>query len=393
MVIEKELTWRQKLQRYIKRHKKRATFHTAIAAAVTFVFLITANTLDRAHAVEVKDDPESRLTITMVGDMMFGRNIEEVVVPNIGYERLFEHVRPYFEHSDYVTGNFDNPIVYRDGYPKADKFIHVKSRPEVAKALKNVGFDSVNLANNHVKDYGKQGLMDTLKALDEQDIDTVGAGRDLKSATKVSYRTVNGVKIAVVGFSDVIPRDFTARKNRAGIAPADPDIFFPLVAKAKSNADLVLVHIHWGLEYDSGYHPRQQDIAHALVDAGADIVIGHHPHVLEPVEVYKNGVIFYSLGNFVFDQGWSRTRESVLVQYKLLKNGQARVEIHPVMIREGQPRPVGGWAEIYRREKIFSQITEEMMYSDEWNRTWKREGDSIVRVVDHSRVLNGVKRQ
>jgi poly-gamma-glutamate synthesis protein (capsule biosynthesis protein) len=136
------------------------------------------------------------------------------------------------------------------------------------------------------------------------------------------------------------------------------------------------------LEYDSGYHPRQQGLARALVDAGADVVVGHHPHVLEPVEVYKQGVILYSLGNFVFDQGWSRTRESVLVQYKLLQGGKkAKLELHPMVIREGQPRPLTGWSNVYRREKIFNQLTEEFMYSDKWNQTWTREGDYISRII------------
>jgi len=383
------LTWRQKFQRYIKKQKKKANLHTAIAAGLTLVSVMVLNMLERGEVVAVQDDQNSRLTLTIVGDMMFGRNYSEVIAPNKGYEYAFEYVRPFLKASDYVTGNFESPITYREGYPKADKFIHLSSSPAAASALKKVGFDSVNLANNHMKDFGKQGLLDTLKAFDQAKIDTVGAGRDIDSATRVSYETVNGIKIAVLGFSDVIPKDFRARENRSGIAPADPDVFFKTVAKANNNADLVLVHMHWGLEYDSGFHPRQRDIGHALIDAGADIVIGHHPHVLEPVEVYRNGIIFYSLGNFVFDQGWSRTKESVLVQYKLMKDGQARIELHPIMIREGQPRPVTGWTGWYRREKIWTQVTKEAMYSDEWNQAWKREGDAIVRKVDHTNVLRG----
>ncbi|MFC7439705.1 CapA family protein [Laceyella putida] len=376
------LTWRQELQRYIKKQKKKATLHTAIATVATAVLVFTLNAVDRAQAVTVDKDPNSALTVTLVGDMMFGRNIQDVIVPRFGYEYLFNYVEPYFAASDYVTGNFENPVTNREGYPEADKFIHLSTQPEAVKALKKIGFSSVNLANNHMKDFGKQGLLDTLRAFDGQNVDTVGAGRDLKEATRISYETVHGIRVAVLGFSDVMPKDFRARKDKSGIAPADPDVFFPLVAKAKSNADLVLVHMHWGLEYDSGYHPRQQDLAHALVDAGADVVIGHHPHVLEPVEVYKNGVILYSLGNFVFDQGWSRTRESVLVQYKILKGGkEAKLELHPMMIREGQPRPLEGWTDAYRREKIFNQLTEEMMYSEKWKQTWTREGNHLSRTI------------
>jgi poly-gamma-glutamate synthesis protein (capsule biosynthesis protein) len=288
-----------------------------------------------------------------------------------------------------VTANFENPITLGENYPKADKYIHLNTKPEAATAVKKAGISVVSLANNHMKDFGKQGLVDTIKTFNKVDVDTVGAGSDLGNATKISYKTKNGVKIATLGISDVLPKGFGAQKNRSGIALAKPSIFFPLVAKAKKNADLVIVHVHWGLEYDSSYHPRQKDLAHALIDAGADIIVGHHPHVLESVEVYKNGVIFYSLGNFIFDQGWSRTRESVLAQYKIGRDGKARIEIHPMYIREGRPRPVTGWTNVYRREKIFAQITDEMMYTNKWNQVWKREGDKIIREIGHVKLATG----
>ena len=390
--MEEMLTLRQRFQRYMKREKKKAVIHSWIALFIIVALMMSLMALDRIKAVSANKDPNSRLTVTLVGDMMFGRHIEDVIIKNFGYEYLFQYVRPYFQYSDYVTGNFENPIVYQAGYPKADKFIHLSTSPEAAKALKEVGFSTVSLANNHMKDYGKQGLLDTLKAFREAKLETVGAGSNLKEAAEVVYQTVNGIKIATLGFSDVMPVDFRAMHNRSGIAPADPDVWFPQVAKAKKNADLVIVHMHWGLEYDSRYHPRQRDLGRALIDAGADIVVGHHPHVLEPVEVYKNGVIFYSLGNFIFDQGWTRTRESVLVQYKVLKNDKARLEIYPLMIREGQPRPLLGWSKVYRRERVFMQITPERIYSDSWNRTWKREGDILVRTIPLSPELKGGKK-
>jgi gamma-polyglutamate biosynthesis protein CapA len=390
--MEEMLTYRQRFQRYMKREKKKAVIHSYIALFLIIVLMTGWAALDRVKAVSVREDPDSRLTVTLVGDMMFGRHIEDVIVKNYGYEYLFHYVRPYFQYSDYVTGNFENPIVNRPGYPKADKFIHLSTKPEAAKALKKVGFSTVNLANNHMKDYGKQGLLDTLKAFRDAGLETVGAGSHLDEAVEVVYQTVNGIKIATLGFSDVMPVDFRAMHQRSGIAPADPDVWFPQVAKAKQNADLVIVHMHWGLEYDSRYHPRQRDLGHALIDAGADLVVGHHPHVLEPVEVYKNGVIFYSLGNFVFDQGWTRTRESVLVQYKVLKNDTARLEIYPLMIREGQPRPLLGWSQAYRRERVFMQMTQERIYSDLWNRTWKRENNILVRTVPLPPGLKGGKK-
>lgn len=386
------LTWRERLQRFIKKEKKKASKQTLIAFMASLLFVIGFNIADRAQAVttNIQRDDQSLLTATMVGDMMFGRNIE-IIADKYGYDHLFKYVQPYFQVSDYITGNLENPIVLKEGYPKADKWIHLKTEPAAAQALARVGFDTVNLANNNMKDYGKRGLLDTLRVLRQAGIEPVGAGSNLERAKRISYQTINGIRIATLGLTDVLPKGFRAHKKRSGVAPADPDVFFPLVAKADKNADLVIVHIHWGLEYDSGFHPRQRDLAHALADAGADIIVGHHPHVLEPVEVYKDTVIFYSLGNFIFDQGWSRTKESVLVQYKLYPDGRARIELTPLMIREGQPRPLASALNVYRREKIFAQVSREMLYTSKWRSTWKRDGEKIVREVDHSRVIKDVK--
>ncbi|MGA8941351.1 MAG: CapA family protein [Thermoactinomyces sp.] len=376
------LNWKQRFQRYIKQQKKKTDIHTLAALLVTVLVIIVFQVLDmKAEPIRVQDD-KSRLTVSMVGDMLFGRYVDKVIVPDRGYDSLFKYVRPYLEHSDYITGNFDQPVTEQEGYPEADKRMHVSTSPEVAETLKKAGFTTVNLANNHMKDFGRQGLLDTLKAFQEVKIDPVGAGYDLRDATEISYETVKGIKIATLGFSDLLPKDFRASSKRSGVAPADPDIFFRNVAKAKKNADLVIVHMHWGEEYDSGFHPRQRDLGHALVDAGADIVIGHHPHVLEPVEVYKRGVIFYSLGNFISDQGWSRTRESVLAQYKILDHGKVQLELHPLVIGDGTPKPLENWSQLYRRERIFMQITNEPYFSGEWSRVWERKGNSLVRIID-----------
>ncbi|SFI61216.1 CapA family protein [Thermoflavimicrobium dichotomicum] len=386
------LTWKQRMQRYIKRQKKKTFLHTSIATVCLLIFIPAYSLLTSPDSPpSVNKDPQDQLTLTMVGDMMFGRYIDDIIVPNKGYDYFFHYVAPYFKASDYVTGNFEHPILLKDPekYQKKDKSIHLFTREKVTEALKKANFSTVNLANNHMTDYGNEGLQETLLSFSRAGIDAVGAGRDAKDARKISIKEVNGVRIATIGISDTIPKGGAALKNRPGVGSADPKVFIPLVAKAKSSADLVIVHCHWGVEYDSGYHPRQQAIGRALIDAGADIVVGHHPHVLEPIEVYKNGVIFYSLGNFIFDQGWSRTRESVLAQYKIRKDGTVRLELHPMYIREGQPRPVTGWTSAYRREKIFNQLTEETMYTSKWDQVWKREGDKLVRDLKHIKLKVG----
>ncbi len=384
-----KLNWKQRMQRYIKRQKKQTDLHTIILTVFFLVTIPLASFIGSpGETAKVTKDPNSHITISMVGDMMLGRNIKDYIAARKGYEYPFNHVLPYFQASDYVTGNFENPITTKeeDAYKKADKFIHISTDKEAATALKKVGFHSVSLANNHMLDFGPDALSETIEAFAKAGVDTVGAGRDYTDARRIVYKEVNGVRIAIVGLSEVIPKEFAAKKNRAGIASMkNVKSLVSLIVKAKRGADLVIVHAHWGGEYDSGAHPVQVQLGRVMIDAGADVVIGHHPHVLEPVEIYNGGVIFYSLGNFIFDQGWSRTRESVLAQYKINKDGKVQIELHPMYIREGQPRPVTGLLGVYRREKIFQQLTGSEYFSD----GWKRDGDKLVREIPNKKIPIG----
>lgn len=213
-------------------------------------------------------------------------------------------------------------------------------------------------------DFGEKGLKDTLQVFKEENLDYVGAGLDLTDAKNIVYQDLNGVRVASLGFTDAYVDEFIATKEQAGVLNMNPDIFFKLIRKAKrateGNADLVIVNAHWGDEYDAEANPRQKALAKAMVDAGADIIIGHHPHVLQSFEIYKNSIIFYSLGNFIFDQGWTRTKDSALVQYHLQNNGLAKLEIVPLKIKEGTPRPASGW---WDTERINRKLTKKQSMS------------------------------
>lgn len=141
-------------------------------------------------------------------------------------------------------------------------------------------------------DYLEQGLNDTVKAFNQSKMDFVGMGRNLEEASNINYQTVNGIKIATLGFTDTYTAYSAANDNDPGILPAKPEIFIPLIQEAKEKANLVVVHAHWGEEYDTTPSPRQKGLAKAMADAGADIILGHHPHVLQPIDTYKNTVIF-----------------------------------------------------------------------------------------------------
>ncbi|MES9792247.1 CapA family protein [Priestia megaterium] len=380
--MDKKLDFKEKLLKFIKVTKKKTDKHVWITLVILVIFMYGTILLSKpSEAIENNTTDDTLLNATMVGDIMFGRNVEKVA-NRYGQDNLFRYVKPYFEKADYSTGNFEHPVTLSKKYAEQEKYIHLQTDAQSVKTLKNLNLSVLNVANNHSMDYLENGLNDTIKTFNKSDLDFVGIGKNIKDASKINYQTVNGVKIATLGFTDAYVADSAANQNNPGILPAKPEIFIPLIEEAKENADLVVVHAHWGQEYDTTPSPRQEGLAKAMADSGADIILGHHPHVLQSVDVYKNTVIFYSLGNFVFDQGWSASRESAIVQYKLKKDGTARFEITPVLIKEATPTPLGKW-DTYYKGKIFKRLTK----SSSKSLAIKEENNKLVFTVDHSRVV------
>ncbi|MFK4307391.1 poly-gamma-glutamate synthesis protein (capsule biosynthesis protein) [Bacillus sp. RC242] len=358
--MKRNLNSKEKLLVFIKRTKKKNSRYIMFLLPIIIVILIGSTWFERTQSVKkVKLSKGSELTMTMVGDIMMGRYVNSVVEQH-GTEYVFRYVSPYFKNSDYVSGNFDQPVLLKEEkeYKKADEQMGLHTNENVVKMMKEQGFTLFNLANTNMMDYGKAGLTDTLKTLKKEKINAVGAGKNLESAKHIAYQEINGIRVATVGFTDAYSKKSNATDKRAGVLTMDPDLLFELIGKAKDpsqgNADLVVVNASWGQEYDSEPSPRQEKLGRAMIDAGADIIIGHHPHVLQSVEVYKQGIIFYSLGNFVFDQGWTKTKDSALVQYNLGANGQAKIEIVPLIIKEGTPRPAASWLD---KRRIYQELT------------------------------------
>ncbi|MDM8100732.1 MULTISPECIES: CapA family protein [Oceanobacillus] len=380
--MSKKLTYQEKILRMGKRHKKSAGKHVAIGLAIVVVFIIGHKIFFSPDVAQVDSRDDSELTATFVGDIMFGRHVEDVT-ERYGVTYPFEKVKPFFDNADYVSGNFENPILLQDedNYEQIDKRIHLHTGEEAAQALAEMNFTMLNLANNHMMDYGAEGLTDTISALDSAGLAHVGAGENVEEATAVDYQDVNGIRIATLGYTDALVEGFSALGYRAGVARSLPDNIFPMIEEAKQEADLVFVNMHWGVEYDNQPHPRQTELARAMIDAGADAIIGHHSHVLSEVEKYKDGVIFYGLGNFVFDQGWSRTKDSAIVQYDLLSDGTGRFEITPLRIDGAQP---------YVTENKYNQMKIHMqLMNNQPEENFEKEDGKLILEVDHSDVLEG----
>ncbi len=391
--MKRTLKVQEKLLVFIKRTKHNNLRYIAIILPALIIFLLASPWMGRTNQLKAVEPRENqKLTMTMVGDVMMGRYVEEVTERH-GADYLFRYVKPYFDASDYISGNFEHPILKEDAsrYTEAEKSIHLHTGVDSIHTVKNAGFTVMNLANNHLMDYGEEGIRDTLDVFDRYRMDYVGAGADLKDAKEhINYQDVNGVRVATLGFTDVFVEDTIATKDRSGLLSANPDVLFEMIEKAKNedhgNADLVIVNVHWGQEYDTEATPRQKAQAKAMVDAGADIIIGHHPHVLQSFDVYKEGIIFYSLGNFVFDQGWTRTKDSAMVQYHLTEEGKATIDVIPLQIGEAAPRLAANY---FDQRRVYRQLTKETAE----NVYWSKKEDRIEIIANHKHVIDHMKKR
>ena len=236
---------------------------------------------------------------------------------------LFKSIAPTFEKSDFGFVNLESPLT-TGGDPQGWKDVVIKGNPDLAPAMAKSGINVVTMANNHAGDMGDSGLLDSIRYCEQNGITVVGAGKDLKAARGGAVlETDDGAKVAFLGFSDVLPVGYPATSTSPGTSPgrADLSAVKAAIKAAKKKADYVIVGWHWNFEYKRAPSYLEESEGKAAIDAGADIVFAHHPHLLDGVEAYHGGLIFYSLGNLVFSGFSGETAETVLVRAKVSEDG------------------------------------------------------------------------
>lgn len=268
-----------------------------------------AAALPAVQPEEPREEPRP-VRLVAVGDLMLGTSVKRTILSR-GPRHPFRPFRALLNGADLAFGNLETPLSDRGTPTPGKSAASLRDRtnflfrtpPAAAEGLAWAGFDVLSVANNHTMDYGGEALVDTLDCLEEQQIAAVGGGEDLDAARAPVFVERNGQRIAFLGLSDVLPLYSTATDDTPGIAPARAPKFDRLmaaaIAQARHEADQVVVSVHWGEERNPNATRRQRSLGHQLVDWGADVVIGHHTHCLGPVERYGNGVIHYSLGNFI----------------------------------------------------------------------------------------------
>lgn len=283
------------------------------------------------------------IVINAVGDVMLAGRWASTIRKN-GYDLPFRAVAAELRSGDITIANLESPIA-RGGSEFTGKKFRFRAEPELAEALKMSGINLVTLANNHTMDFGAPALAETLENLERAGIAWIGAGKNLAEARKMALYTIKGKKIAFLGYSLTHPSGFFAGKNRPGTAPGFEKFFVEDIRQARQQADYVIVSFHWGTEGRCEIQPYQRTVAHQAIDAGADVIIGHHPHVLRGIERYKTGIVFYSLGNFTFASKGKTADAGALVRLRF-NDGKREAELLPLDIlhrRVGfQPQTVSG---------------------------------------------------
>ena len=278
--------------------------------------------------------------IASVGDIMVARGAQEILMNyNDGLERVFGTTLPLLQKSDFTIGNLEGVVT--DSWNNATKTYTFKFKKAVLPYLMKAGFDYLMQTNNHCYDYGESGFKDTLKAFAEYNIPSSGIGYNAEEALKFYHTTVKGVPLAVIscGAFPVEQSGFdgkktaTATETRAGILWKSDELLAQ-VRKEKEAGNVVIVNVHGGEEYRFVPSKSQREFYEALCDNGASVVFGSHPHVLQPTEWYKESLIVYSMGNFVFNgmDGMYGATDSEVVRVGFLGNKIAYVEQYPAVL-------------------------------------------------------------
>jgi poly-gamma-glutamate capsule biosynthesis protein CapA/YwtB (metallophosphatase superfamily) len=238
--------------------------------------------------------------VLAVGDIMLTGSSKSFLQAK-GYDHPFQdkNLARLIASADVAFANLEYPITIK-GIRYTDKEYTFRGDPESLSAIRKTGFDLLSLANNHIMDYGEKGLRDTIRQCRKNRLAFTGAGADLASASSLAVIKRRGVRYGLLAYSLTFPEEFWATSGKPGTAHPDWAQMGQDIRDARSRVDILMVSFHWGEELQSEPKKYQVDFAHHAINAGADIVLGHHPHIPQPIEIFKGKPIFYSLGNYAF---------------------------------------------------------------------------------------------
>lgn len=266
-------------------------------------------------------------TLIATGDVIPARSVNYKTISYGNFHWAWEKTADVLRSADVTVINLESPLV--TDCPVTNEGMIFCGDIRHIEGMVFAGVDAANMGNNHAGNHGEEGVEETVALLNSAGILPIGIQNP-------AYRDIRGMKFAFLGYNDI--------GRQSGVGHIEDETFTNEIREASLSSDVVIVSVHWGVEYTHEPTDRQIETGHAMIDAGADVVIGNHPHWVQPVELYKKGLIMYAHGNFIFDQMWSReTREGVVGKYIFYDDTLVDVEYIPVIIEDyGQPRWVEG---------------------------------------------------
>lgn len=298
--------------------------------------------------VVIEEEKEKPVRVFLVGDIMLDRGVKSSVENNAGgdYEFLFSELG-WLKEGDIVFGNLEGPA--SDKGRDLGNLYSFRMEPRVLDILIDHGFNVLSVANNHAGDWGRDAFVDTLERLKDKEIFYPGGGRDYQEASQVQIVEVEGIKFGWLGFSDVGPVWLRATEDSSGILLASDPNFTDIIQEASQESDFLFISFHFGDEYQTSANYHQRFLVEEAFLAGAQVVVGHHPHVVQEIVWQDDKLVAYSLGNFIFDQYFSEETMSSTVLELLILNGKI-VEITEHYLKQNseyRPERIG-------QEKILS---------------------------------------
>lgn len=296
------------------------------------VVVVATSPSESEEVRQLVSSTPSQVSIIFGGDVMLSRVVGQKMAKYGNYSWPLEKIKSVLSEADLAIINLESPVTLDGKYFVPTGSFSFDADPLAIAGLKSVGIGLVTLANNHFVNQGRQGMADTFKVLDEAGISYVGAGKDLAAAHDYKELEIGGIKFCFLGYA--YPEDGSvAGDARPGIANMDIGRMSEDVARARTDCGQVVVLMHAGVEYVNKPNEQQKSFARAAIDAGADLVVGHHPHWVQVTETYKGKPIIYSLGNLVFDQMWStETRQGALAKVYFKDGILGQIEIIPIRI-------------------------------------------------------------
>lgn len=296
-----------------------------IRAGVPIFWLLASS----AFAQQPAPLPRER-KLLFVGDVMLSRAVQAKMRAEGDWTYPFQKIAETLRAADLTFGNLEGPL--SDVGRNLQHLYSFRADPQALEGLKYAGFDVMSLANNHMDDWDRPALLDTVRRLRAAGVLPVGAGANDLEAHYPVLVDLKGVKLAFLAYVSVEPKEAAAGVDQPGVAWLHPGRVLADIRFARPLADLIIVSLHWGGEYAARPTSEQVKLARRMIDAGADLVVGGHPHVVQPLEPYHGGWIAYSLGNFIFDQRSPATHHGIMLKVTLRDKKVADVTPIPITI-------------------------------------------------------------